>query len=78
LTEKLTAWHREDVPFHIWLISPTFEVLDVTFAVIIGWARAREECERLILYKEAHSSGDPIYHPTLVGEDFFLMTAVMI
>jgi hypothetical protein len=36
MTEKLSAWRREGVPFHLWLTSPACEVLDVTFAMI--WA----------------------------------------
>jgi hypothetical protein len=47
LTEKLAAWHREGVPFHLWLTSPALEVLDVTFALNLGWAKSAEECKTL-------------------------------
>ncbi len=79
MTEKLSAWQREGVPFHLWLTSPACEILDVTFAMNLGWAKNRDECARLVIYKSAHSSpGDPLYHPTLVGEDFFRQTGLLI
>ena len=39
MTEKLAAWQRKGVPFHIWLTSPACEILDVTFAMNNGWAK---------------------------------------
>ena len=48
------------------------EILDVTFAMNLGWAKNREECARLVIYQSLHDSAkEPIYHPTLVGEAFF-------
>jgi len=41
------AWHSECLPSRIWLTSPAFEILDVTFAMNLGWAKTREECARL-------------------------------
>ena len=38
LTEKWEAWHREGGPLHLWLTSPACEILDVTFAMNLGWA----------------------------------------
>ena len=69
------AWLEEGCPFHLWLTSPAFEILDVTFAMNLGWAKNREECAGLIVYQSAHDPpGDSIYHPTLVGADFFHKT----
>ena len=69
------AWLEEGCPFHLWLTSPAFEILDVTFAMNLGWAKNREECADLIVYQSAHEPpGDSIYHPTLVGPDFFHKT----
>jgi hypothetical protein len=52
--------------------SPALEILDVTFAMNLGWAKTREECARLIIYQSIHDSvKEPIYHPTLLGEAFF-------
>lgn len=57
---------------NLWLTSPAFEILDVTFAMNLGWATNREECAHLIVYQSAHEPpGDSIYHPTLVGPDVF-------
>lgn len=78
LQEKQVAWQREGVPFHIWLTSPAFEVLDVTFAMNLGWAKTREECARLVIYQSAGKSyANPIYHPTVVGEDFFRRSGLL-
>jgi hypothetical protein len=39
------------------------------------WAKNREECAHLIVYQSAHEpTDDSIYHPTLVGPDFFHKT----
>jgi hypothetical protein len=79
MTEKLSARQREGIPFHLWLTSPACEIVDVTFAMNLGWSRNREECARLVIYKSAHSSqGEPIYHPTLVGEDFLRQKGLLI
>ena len=45
---------REGLPFHIWLASAACEILDVTFAMNLGWAKTREECAALIVYQSAH------------------------
>jgi len=51
----------------------------VTFAMNLGWAKNREECADLIVYQSAHEPpGDSIYHPTLVGLDFFRKTGGVI
>jgi hypothetical protein len=69
------AWLEEGCPFHLWLTSPACEILDVTFAMNLGYAKDREECADLIVYQSAHEPpGDSIYHPTLVGPDFFHKT----
>jgi hypothetical protein len=69
------AWLEEGCPFHLWLTSPACEILDITFAMNLGWAKDREECAPLIVYQSAHEPpGDSIYHPTLVGVDFFHKT----
>jgi hypothetical protein len=55
--------------------SPACEILDVTFAMNLGWAKTKEECVDLIVYQYAHEPpGDSIYRPTLVGLDFFHKT----
>jgi hypothetical protein len=72
LALKEEAWRREGLPFHLWLTSPALEVLDVTFAMNLGWAKSREECAQLVIYQAADDSPkEPIYHATLVGEEFF-------
>jgi hypothetical protein len=79
LDDKLAAWHREGVPFHLWLTSPACEVIVVTFAMNMG-SRTRDECARRIIYKTAgtaHSS-TPTYHPFLVGEDFLYQSGVIV
>jgi hypothetical protein len=79
MAEKSMAWEREGLPFHLWLTSPACEIVDVTFAMNLGWAKSREECARLVIYKSAHSSqGDPVYHPTLVGEDFLQQSGLFL
>jgi hypothetical protein len=79
LSEKLDAWMREGMPFHLWLTSPACEVLDVTFAMNLGWARNREECARHVIYRPAEAAHrEPIYHPTLVGPEFFSKTGAVL
>jgi hypothetical protein len=69
------AWLEEGCPFHLWLTSPACEILDVTFAMNLAWARTKADCADLIVYQSAHEPpGDSIYHPTLVGPDFFHKT----
>jgi len=44
-----------------------------------GWAKNREECARLIIYKTPDQlTDDPIHHPRLVGEDFLRKSGVMV
>ncbi len=72
---KTQAWQEEGCPFHMWLTSPACEILDVTFAMNLGWAQSREECANLIVYQSTHEPpGESVYHPTLVGPDFFRKT----
>jgi hypothetical protein len=78
LKARAAASQREGVPFHIWLTSPALEVLDVTFAMNSGWAKTRERCAQLIIYKPPESEDDPVYHPMVVGEDFLLQTGLVI
>jgi len=59
----------------LWLTSLACEILDVTFAMNVGWAKNREDCTRLLVYQSAHDPpDDSVYHPTLVGPDFFQKT----
>lgn len=52
--------------------SPALEILDMTIAMNLGWAKTRDECARLIIYRSLHDSAkEPIYHPPLVGDSFF-------
>ncbi len=38
-------------------------------------AKSREECARLMIYQSMRDTAkEPIYHPTLVGSDFFRKT----
>ena len=72
---KTDAWLQEGCPFQLWLTSLACEILDVTFAMNLGWAKTREDCARLLVYQSAHDPpGDSVYHPTLVGPDFFHKT----
>jgi hypothetical protein len=69
------AWLEEGCPFHLWMTSPAFEILDVTFAMNLGWTKNREGCADSIVYQSAHDPpSDSTYHPTLVGPDFFHKT----
>ena len=79
LTEKWAAWQREGVPFHLWFTSPALEVLDITFALNLGWATSAEDCARRVIYQPLHAPrGNPIYHPTIVGDDFFLQSGAAV
>lgn len=79
LTEGLSAWTREGVPFHIWLTTPAVEILDLTFALNLGWAASAAECANLVIYRPTHSpTDDPIYQPTLIGDDFYLKTGAIV
>jgi hypothetical protein len=72
LAHKEDAWRSEGLPFHIWLTSPALEILDVTFAMNLGWAQTRQECARLVIYQTLSDAvKEPIYHPTLLGSAFF-------
>jgi len=76
---KADAWRREGCPFHLWLTSPACEVLDVTFAMNLGWAKTREQCAALIVYQPAgQARSDSVYHPMLVGPDFFYKTGAVV
>ena len=45
----------------------------------LGWAKAQEECADLSVYQSAHEpQGDSVYHPTLVGPDFFHKTGAVL
>jgi hypothetical protein len=69
------AWLEEGCPFHLWLTSPACEILDVTFAMNLGWAKTKEECADFIVYQSPREPlGDSVYHPTLVGPDSFHKT----
>jgi hypothetical protein len=79
LTEKLTAWYRKPMPFHLWMTSPALEILDVTFALNLGWAESAEDCAQRVIYQSLQSPHDnPVYHPTLVGDDFFVQSGAAI
>jgi hypothetical protein len=71
LREKSAAWAREGMPYHLWLTSPAYEILDVTFAMNLGWATTPEQCAKLVIYQSAHSPAENIYHPMIIGPDFF-------
>jgi hypothetical protein len=76
---KIEAWLRKGRPFQLWLTSLACKVLDVTFAMNIGWAKSRENCARLLVYQSAQEPpGDLIYHPSLVGPDFFHKTGAVL
>jgi hypothetical protein len=63
------------VAFHFWLTSPALEVLDVTFALNLGWARSAKDCARRVVYQSSNSAaGNPVYHPTLIGDDFLVQS----
>ena len=79
LRDKLDAWTREGIPFHLWLTSPACEVLDITFAMNLGRAQTRERCEQLVIYQSAHAAaGKNVYHPMLVGPEFFSKTGAVL
>jgi hypothetical protein len=73
--EGTGAWLSLGCPFHLWLTSPAAEILDITFAMNLGWAKTREQCRALIVYQPGDEVvRDPVYHPTVVGPDFFQKT----
>jgi hypothetical protein len=73
--EKTQAWLSLGCPFHLWLTSPACEILDVTFAMNLGWAKNRQDCSRLLVYQSVNElRSDSVYHPTLVGPGFFHKT----
>ncbi len=59
--------------------SPALEILDVTFAMNLGWAKSREECARLLIYQSLQESAkEPDYHPMLIGEQFLARMGVVV
>lgn len=80
LNDKLVAWQRDGVPFHVWLTTPACEVLDITWAMNLGTTRTRDECARRIIYKlpDAPHEGPPTYHPVIAGEDFLYRTGCIL
>lgn len=80
LTDKQVAWMRDGVLCHVWLTSPALEVLDITWAMNLGFCTTRAQCSRSILYKALNISHNepPIYHPMIVGEDFLYKTGCVI
>ena len=75
LRDKFAAWSSEGMPFHLWLTSPAYEILDVTFAMNLGWAKTHEQCEKLVIYQPARTApGKDVYHPMLIGPEFFNQT----
>ena len=79
IDDKTEAWLREGCPFHLWLTSPACETLDVTFAMNLGWAKTSKECASLVIYQPGEAPvRDPVYHPTIVGPDFFHKTGGVI
>ena len=78
MRDKKDAYAREGLPFHVWLTSPSLEILDLTFAMNLGWAKTEAECAALIAYQPVHEPiRNRIYHPMLVGDDFFKQTGAM-
>ena len=80
LVDKVKAWTRDGVPFHVWLTSPACEVVDVTWAMNLGTVRTREVCARRVIYKPLDSphSSPPTYHPIVVGEDFLYQSGCVL
>jgi hypothetical protein len=79
LAHREDAWRFEGLPFHIWLTSPALEILDVTFAMNLGWAQTQQECARLVIYQTLSDAvKEPIYHPTLLGPAFFERTNLVV
>lgn len=74
-SKSVSSGRREGLPFHIWLTSPACEILDVTFAMNLRWAKTREECAALVIYQPGDEiARNPAYHPTVIGPDFFHKT----
>jgi hypothetical protein len=80
LVDKVKAWTREGVPFHVWLTSLACEVVDITWAMSLGVVRTRDVCARRIIYKPLDSphSSPPTYHPIVVGEDFLYQSGCVL
>jgi len=72
LREQFAAWSSEGMPFHLWLTSPAYDILDATFAMNLGWAKNREQCEKRVIYQPADApAGKNVYHPMVIGPEFF-------
>jgi hypothetical protein len=79
VTDGSDAWIREGCPFHIWLTALSCEVLDVTFAINLCAVHTRAQCAEQVVYQSARAvPGEFIYHPTLVGTDFFYRTGAIL
>jgi hypothetical protein len=64
--------------FHLWLTSPALEVLDITFALNLGWATPPRTEHGGFICQPLHAPRDnPIYHPTL-GDGFFLQSGAAV
>jgi len=73
------VWIHEGCPFHLWMTSLACEILDVTFAMNLGHPQTREQCAKRIIYQPADEpAGHLVYHPTLVGPNFFLKTGAVL
>jgi hypothetical protein len=73
------AWLSEGVPFQLWMTSLACEIVDITFAMNTGQSRTREECAKRVIYQCAHDPpGKLVYHPTVVGPDFFRKTGAIL
>ncbi len=59
------------LPFHFWLTSPAFEVLDVCLYTILAQVMRKPEfVGGVIYYSNAETKPEIIYHPTITGTAF--------
>jgi hypothetical protein len=41
----------------------------------LGWAKTRDQCEKLVIYQSAHAApGKDVYQPMVIGSEFFDQT----
>jgi hypothetical protein len=72
-------WLKAGFPFHLWLTAMSCEIVDVTFAMNMGHALTRAQCARRVVYQSARVlAEDFIYHPTVVGPDFYYKTGAIL
>ena len=69
----------DGLPFHVWLTSPAFEVIDATLPTILAQVTGNQNLARRVVYL-SNQTPNPrvIYHPTIVGDRFLVDIGVAV